>query len=89
MASLDEAFKFSLMVNNAKWTNQGNESIDLYSLKMQPQQKLKITIHEAANIIADQHRFPVKLLKAKNPSDTDGCYHFINVKNGYDYCYKY
>jgi len=79
MASLDEAFKFSLMVNTAKWTNQFNNS----------QQKAHVTLQEAASIIANQHRFPVSLLKAKTPADIDGCYHFLNIKNGYDYCYKY
>lgn len=89
MASLDEAFNIGLVGNNNQWNNRVNETNNLYSLKNQPQQKPHITLQEAANIIADQHRFPVILLKAKNPSNSDGCYHFFNVKNGFDYCYKY
>jgi hypothetical protein len=77
MASLDEAFNIGSLTNNS-WNNR--EKII---------QTPQITQHNAANIIADQHRFPVTLLKAKTPSNIDGCYHFVNIKNGYDYCYKY
>ena len=77
MASLDEAFNIGgSITNNNSWTNKINN-------------KLQTTLHEAANIIADQHRFPVTLLKTKTPANIDGCYHFVNIKNGYDYCYKY
>ena len=81
MASLDEAFNIGgSMTNNNTWGNYNREKII---------QTPQITLHEAAKIIADQHRFPVTLLKGKTPANSDGCYHFVNVKNGYDYCYKY
>ncbi len=79
MASLDEAFNIGgSMATNNTWGYR--EKI------IHPPQ---ITLHEAAKIIADQHRFPISLLKSKTPANSDGCYHFVNIKNGYDYCYKY
>ena len=81
MASLEEAFIIGgSITNNNTWG---------YSNMGKIIQTPQITLHEAAKIIADQHRFPISLLKAKNPANSDGCYHFVNIKNGYDYCYKY
>lgn len=50
------------------------------------------TMAQAAAEIADQHRFHVGQLVSKYPTNIrtdDGCYHFTNKANGYDYCYKY
>ncbi len=85
MASLNNAFEGLLGSMNNNGSSNFNPIIQ-HNIQPIP------TMSQAAQIIADQHRFHVGQLVSKYPPNIrtdDGCYHFVNKVNGYDYCYKY